>query len=271
MKFTIILLVLTPYFVSAASIFKSDKNRSQKIVEQINVPLGFERISVTKGSFANWLRQLPLNPPNSPVLDYKNRVKKSADDTTIAAVIDMNISGKNLDQCMDILMRMHAEYLISKNRKNKIIFPLPDGKMFSWDQWKEGYRFYFKGYNFRFHHIAEQDTSDNNFEHYLRAIFEYSGTQAFYHYYKSISFDSLQIGDFIVKKNPHGHAVMVIDIAQDKLGNKIALFGQGDTPACQFHILNYNKDNPWFPINKSQEYPPLPIKKSMKWDGLRRF
>jgi hypothetical protein len=257
--------------IFAASIFSSAENSKNRIIKQIAVPRGYERVLVPKDSFGAWLRRMPLKPADSPALDYKNRIKKSADDTTVAAVAAMNIYGKNLDQCMDILMRLYAEYLLAQRLDHKIAFPLPDGTMLSWLQWESGFRFYFKGYHFHLRKSAPADTADENFEKYLRAVFEYSGTQAFYHYYQSVTFDSLRIGDFIVKKNPHGHAVMVVDLAQDQSGNKIALFGQGDTPACQFYLLNYKTDNPWFPISKKQDHPPLPIKKAMKWTGLRRF
>ena len=81
----------------------------------------------------------------------------------------------------------------------------------------------------------------------------------------------MQIGDFIVKKGTKGHVVIIVDLARNKEGNLIALIGQGDTPACQFYLLNYKKDNPWFPINTTNEVLPLPIKKEMRWEGLRRF
>ncbi|GEM_PF-1984801 len=253
------------------SIFSYKGGGSNSIGKRIKTPPGFKRIAVTPNSFAAWLRKLPLKPAASPALDYRGRIKKSAYDTTVAAVVDMDILGKNLDQCMDILMRLRAEYFISQNRREAIAFPLPDGTMLPWRDWKKGYRFYLKNYRFFLKKSADSNSSKRNFEIYLRSVFDYTGTQAFYHYYKTIPFDSLKIGDFIVKKNPHGHAVMIVDIAEDEHGNKIALIGQGDTPACQFYILNNKKNNPWFSINKSQQYPPLPIKKRMNWDGLRRF
>ena len=266
-----ILLLFFSSILSSQSIFPDKTDRDNTLEKRIKTPPGFKRITVPPNSFAGWLRNLPLKPEASAVLDYRGRIKKSADDTTVAAVVNMNIHGKNLDQCMDILMRLRSEYLISKKRKQKITFPLPDGTMLSWQAWKSGYRFRLKNYHFQLYKATSQDSSQRNFEIYLRNIFDYTGTQAFYHYYKTIPYDSLKIGDFIVKKNPHGHAVMIIDIAEDSSGNKIALFGQGDTPACQFYVLNFRKNNPWFPISESQEKPPLPIKKSMKWSGLRRF
>ena len=64
---------------------------------------------------------------------------------------------------------------------------------------------------------------------------------------------------------------MIVDLARDKDGKLVALIGQGDTPACQFYLLNFKKGNPWFPIDIKKEILPLPIKKEMRWKGLRRF
>ena len=210
-------------------------------------------------------------PENSPVKDFKNRIFKESDDSTVADLVAYDIKGRNLEQCMDILLRFRTEYLIENNRQNEIQFPLPDGLLLSWQDWANGQRPKFKGAHFYLEKIGKPDSSYRNLRRYLNTIFEYSSTQAFYHYYKNIDPADLQIGDFIVRKGDKGHAVMIVDLAQDKNGNLIALIGQGDTPACQFYLLNYEKGNPWFPIDIKTDVLPLPIKKEMRWKSLRRF
>lgn len=241
------------------------------VIERFSPPDGYERIRADSSSFAFWLRKMPLLPENSPVKDFKDRLCKKSNDSTVAAVVAYDIKGRNLDQCMDILLRFWAEYLIENNRQYAIQFPLPDGLILRWTDWANGLRPKFKGAHFYLKKNANPDNSTRNFERYLNTIFEYSGTQTFFHYYKYINPDSLQIGDFIVKKSNKGHTVMIVDLVYDKKGNFVALIGQGDTPACQFYLLNYQKDNPWFPIDITKEVLPLPIKKEIRWKGLRRF
>ncbi|MEJ2544528.1 MAG: DUF4846 domain-containing protein [Calditrichaceae bacterium] len=241
------------------------------ILERFSPPDGYQRIPADSNRFAFWLRQMPLLPKHSPVKDFKNKIFKKSDDSTVTAVVAYDIKGRNLDQCMDILLRLRTKYLIENQRQNEIQFPLPDGLMLSWAEWKMGVRPKFKGAHFFLEKIADPDSSGRNFRRYLNTIFEYSSTQAFYHYYKDINPDSLHVGDFIVKKGSKGHAVMILDLASDEEGNLLALIGQGDTPACQFYLLNYKNDNPWFPIDRNKEVLPLPIKKKMRWNGLRRF
>jgi len=243
----------------------------ETIEERFKSPEGFQRIKVDSNNFAAWLRQVPLLPKNSAVKDYRNRIFKKSDDSTVATVVAYNIKGRNLDQCMDILQRLWTEFLIAENRSSEIQFPLPDGLVLSWNDWAKGNRPKFRGLNFFLEKIAAPDSSARNFKKYLNTIFEYSGTQTFYHHYANIPAHDLRIGDFIVKKGYKGHAVIFLDLVEDANGNKRALIGQGDTPACQLYLLSYKKDDSWFPIDVSTHVLPLPIKKKMSWDGLRRF
>lgn len=269
-----IILICLPLFCGVLSGQKLAirENQNQETIEtKILPPQGFKRIPVNPGSFADWLRKLSLLSAGSPVLDYRSRVFKSPVDTTVAAVISMDVSGRKLWQCMDILIVLHTEYLLRKGKRHEVSGLLPDGTLLSWKQWSHGFRSDFAGVRYSIHKKASADSTEKNFYRYLNHLFELSGTQAFYHFYPTIDPKELQIGDFIVKKGNKGHAVMIMDLAVDQAGKLLALIGQGDTPACQFYILNYRKDNPWFPIDITTDKLPLPIKKEMFWQGLRRF
>jgi hypothetical protein len=236
-----------------------------------NAPKGYTRISVTKNSFEAWIRNLPLKPPQSPVLDFRGKIFKSKDDTTVAAVVDWKISNRRLDQCMDILIRFYAEYLWENDLHDKLILPLPGGQFIKWKDWENGFRPKFKGINFDLIKSEKYNPTKDNYDRFLNLVFAETHTQQFYYAYPAIDKKNVQGGDFIVKKGIKGHAVMIVDIAQNSDGNMIALIGQGDTPACEFYLLNYKKDNPWIPLDFQIEHIPLPIKKKMTWDGLRRF
>ncbi len=243
----------------------------ETVETRFSPPKGYRRIQVEIGTFAHYLRNRHLLPVDSPVKDYRDFIKKSAKDTTMAAVVNYPINGKKLEQCMDILQRLWAEYLWSQHYFEKIGFYLPGGFLLKWQDWKNGLRPQYHGIKVTLIKNAESDSSRKNFEDYLWEIFYRSNTQTAYFAYPKIGRENLQIGDFIVKKGKQGHAVLILDLAIDDFGNKVVLIGHGDTPACQFYLLNYKKDNPWFPIDLKAEYIPLPIKKKMYWKGLRRF
>jgi hypothetical protein len=241
-------------------------------IESIPLPdSSFNRISCQSGSFASWLHSLPLKPKGFPVLDYRGRIYKEGTDSTVAAVINWNMQGKRLEQCMDILVRFYSEYLWDSNREERIVFPLPGGYSLKWNDWKRGKRPYFKGVDVQLKHTMKPDSSRASFEKYLRTVFAESHTQQFYFAYQPIASENVQIGDFIVKRGSKSHAVMIVDLAWNDEGDTIALIGHGDTPACQFYLLNYRKNNPWIPLYLNKEKLPLPIRRTMTWDGLRRF
>jgi len=249
----------------------SQENAPATIRSRFPTPPGFSRVEVEAGSYGDYLRSLPLLPINSPVKDYRGRIWKSAEDTSVAAVVDWEIAGRKLEQCMDIIIRLRAGYLLESGQADEIVFLMPDRSELKWEDWKTGLRPVQSGWSFPLKPLAKPDDSRQAFEGYLNRIFNYSDTQTYYFGLDTVDVQNIQIGDFIVKRGKKGHAVVIVDLAMDKDGNRVALFAQGDTPACQLYLLSYRKNNPWVPLDFSKEALPLPIRKTMTWDGLRHF
>jgi hypothetical protein len=270
-KYNINTFLIVLFNTSLINLVSAQEHVASRL-QDIKIPsVQYKRVNAAAGSFAYWLRNLPLKPKGSPVLDYRGLVYKKGSDTTVAAVVDWNIHGKRMEQCIDILVRFYAEFLWENKRKSEMIFPLPGGYYLKWNDWQVGMRPFFKGIDVTMKKITEPDSSRSSFESYLRTVFAESHTQQFYHSYQRITRRNVQIGDFIVKKGTKSHAIMIVDLALNNSGDLLALIGHGDTPACQFYLLNYKKTNPWFPLNFKEEKLPLPIRRIMTWDGLRRF
>jgi len=244
---------------------------SATIERRFASPNGFKRVQVSASSFAAYLRRLPLMPEGSPVLDYRGRVIKKGTDSTVAAVVDMDIRGRKLEQCMDILLRFYSSYLMETEQRDKILFPLPDGLRLSWKDWADGFRPQFKGVHFSLRKTSRPDESLQNFNRYLNTIYNATGSQTFFHFYPPVPLQDIRIGDFITRKQRRGHAVLIVDMVENAQGDKQILVGQGDTPACAFYILKNKNGSPWFPLDESKAFPALPIRKKMFWLGLRRF
>ena len=172
---------------------------------------------------------------------------------------------------MDIVVRLYAEYTWEKNKSHKLRLPLPGGYWLAWENWRQGYRPIFMGIDVQQLRVSNPDSTYNAFNKYLNTIFNASHTQQFYHAYQPIDRRNVKIGDFIVKKGTKGHTVMIVDMAQNNNGDLIALIGNGDTPACQFFLLNSVNGNPWIRLKFDQEIIDLPLRRKMSWDGLRRF
>lgn len=252
--------------------FITNLAHSQTVIGEISLPsYDYKRIEIEKNSFAEYLRNLPLKEKGSDVINYRGGIFKSSSDTSVAYVVNMNIMGRRLEQCMDILVRLYAEYLWSVKQIDSLILPLPGGYWLQWSDWRSGLRPVFNGIKMKMQRSIQHANLEKNYQSYLNIIYNESHTQQFFYAYQSLRRENVQIGDIIIKKGTKGHAVMIVDLAKNKEGELIALIGNGDTPACQLFLLNYKVDKPWIPLKFDQEIIKLPLKRVMKWEGLRRF
>jgi hypothetical protein len=64
--------------------------------------------------------------------------------------------------------------------------------------------------------------------------------------------EKMSIGDVMIHGGSPGHAMIVMDIAQNAAGQKIYFLAQGYMPAQDIHIVRniYNNGlNPWYPAD----------------------
>jgi hypothetical protein len=158
-------------------------------------------------------------------------------DNVYCSVIDMDIDPVDLQQCADAVMRLRGEYLYKQKRYDEIKFNfLSDGKPR-----------YFKAY-------AKGDYSYTKFRKYMKYIFSYANTASMCDELATRPISEMQIGDvFVMKGKPYGHAVTVVNMAQDSLGNKQFMIAQSYMPAQETQILinpNRSSNNPWYPLKK---------------------
>ncbi len=269
MQATRLFIVIILYFVSTAI---PDYVCAQSTIGNIALPSDtYHRIQISEDSFAAMLRNLPLKSPGSDVLNYRGGIFKSGKDTSVAFVVDLDIRGRRLEQCMDILVRLYAQYIWRRNLVDHFKLPLPGGYWLSWKDWEAGFRPVFKGIDISMRKLSDFDDSYHSYQSYLNTIYAESHTQQFYHALQSLKGEEVQIGDIIIRKGTKGHAIMIVDLAMNKRGEMIALIANGDTPACEFFLLNHKKDRPWIPLDFKAEFLDLPLKRKLGWDGLRRF
>jgi hypothetical protein len=162
------------------------------------------------------------------------------------SVVDMEIDAQDLQQCADAVMRLRGEYLYAQKRYQDIHFNfVSDGK-------PRYYSDYVKG-----------DYSYNSFRKYMRFIFSYANTASLHNELKNRPWKDMQVGDVLVqKKNPYGHAVIVINMAKDSSGNALFMLAQSYMPAQETQVL-VNPDNtslsPWYQLKDGKINTP-------KWD-----
>lgn len=225
------------------------KNESLK--QRISLPDGYERISVQEGSFAHWLRNLPLKPGKPPVFLYDGSEK--VDQTVHHAIIDIDIGESDLQQCADAIIRLKGEYLYSLKKFKDIHFNFTSGDNASFIEWSNGYRPVVKNNKVCWKKSDEIDNSYKNFKKYLNTVFMFSGTYSLKKEMKKRSLENMQIGDIFIQGGFPGHAVIVVDMAVNKKNEKkIFLIAQSYMPAQDIHVLiNPGCQNlsPWYELD----------------------
>lgn len=106
------------------------------------MPERFERIEASNGSFAEYLRNLPLKPHGTKVKYYDGEEKPN---DVAAALIDMDVGTRDLQQCADTVIRLRVEYFYDNKQYDKIHFNFTNGFRTYFKKWMERYRIKVEG------------------------------------------------------------------------------------------------------------------------------
>lgn len=218
---------------------KPKKDTINKI-NKIPCPDGYKRINVETGSYADYLRNLELKTTDNIV--YLFNGEKKGNQSAQYAVLTIDVGNRDLQQCADAVMRMRGEYLYKNKQYKQIKFNfLGDGKP----------RYYTN--------YAKGNYSYKKFRKYMNYIFAYANTASLLREMTKVNtLNNMQIGDvFIQQGRPYGHAVTVMDLAENEsTGDVIFLLSQSYMPAQDIHILKNPIDSelsPWYSINFEEE------------------
>jgi Domain of unknown function (4846) len=211
-------------------------------IKNIPLPNGFERITNADNSFAAWLKNIALKKDKTVyTFDGREKYNQSAQ----FAVLDISVGKRDLQQCADAVMRLRAEYLFAQQKFSEIIFR---------DNGSGVYTF-------------TQPYNRENFAKYLDKVFGMCGTASLVKQLKpKNNFSNIQAGDVLIRGGFPGHAVMVMDVAENGAGKRIYM------PAQDIHVLQNHMDgnlSPWYEVNENDviQTPEYTFRKNelMQW------
>lgn len=228
---------------------KKLKDTTQYTLEaRFNTPVHAIRKEADSNSFAYYLRNLPLKNDGEQVLYYNGKMKPN--NAVYAAVVDLPIGKKDLHQCADAVMRFRAEYLWQQERYAEIHFNFTNGFRVDYSEWMKGKRIHVSGNTVKWVQKTQASNTYQDFWEYMECIFMYAGTLSLSKELNPIPLEEMQIGDVIIKGGSPGHAVLVVDMAQDTLTQKhYFMLAQSYMPAQETQILvnpTIPGANPWF-------------------------
>ncbi|MCC5908942.1 MAG: DUF4846 domain-containing protein [Clostridiaceae bacterium] len=242
------------------------------IETRILPPLDFQRVTVAEGSYAEYLRTLPLKPHGSPALYYNGAEKNKRN--IYMAVVDMEIGDRDLQQCADAIMRLRGEYLYELGAYDKIHFNFTNGFRVDYSKWMEGYRIVVEGNQSFWVKRTEPSNTYQDFRRYMDIIFAYAGTISLEKELISVDLSEMEIGDVFIQGGSPGHAVVVVDMAvNESTGEKLFLLAQSYMPAQETQILVNSMDRdltPWYSLNLEEETIFTP-EWTFKRSDLKRF
>lgn len=216
---------------------------------RLNAPRGYKRTEVIEDSFGEYLRNLPLKPHGSKVLYYDGGEKSR---NVYVAVLDIDVGNRDLQQCADAVMRLRGEYLFKNEEYDKIHFNFTNGFRVDYSKWIAGKRVVVEGNNCYWVNKTGYSNTYEDFRKYMNIIFAYAGTLSLSNELEAINPHELMIGDVIIKGGSPGHAVIVVDMAENEDGKKIFLLAQSYMPAQSIHVLKnpMNEDlSPWYELD----------------------
>lgn len=228
--------------------FLQEPHNLSATVQRIKPPEQFTRVELAEGSFAEWLRFLPLYPEGHKVHLYNGTLKSNQ--MIHEAVLKIDVGNRDLQQCADAVMRLRAEYLYSLGKFDEIHFNFTSGDRVGFEDWSKGRKPRVVGNKVIFTDFSiGVDTSYKNFRTYMNRIFNYAGTASLSKELQRVELSDIQAGDVFIQGGFPGHAVIVIDVAQNEEGLKCFLLAQSYMPAQEIHILKNPNDpnlSPWY-------------------------
>ncbi len=201
-----------------------------KIFTKFETPHDYKRLQ-NINNFGKWLNNIALKNNNVPVYTYEGHIKTNPN--VYVGVLDLQQPKKNLQFNSNALLRLRAEYLFRTKNYEKL------------DALAN-----IKSNPITFTKFVNGDYSYDQFFKYITYYLENSSPQTINDFLTPISLKDIQIGDvFFQKGNIKSHGVIVVDIAQDGIGNKLFILAQSYYPSQDIQIItNPSNDflSPWY-------------------------
>ncbi len=240
------------------------------IGERYPTPDGFIRVESEQDSFGEFLRNQKLKPYGDKALYYDGREKPSSG--VYDSVLDVDIGDRDLHQCADAVMLLRAEYLYSQGLYDEINFHFVSGFKAEYKKWTQGYRIKVDGNNISYYKASDPSNSYENFRSYMNMVMAYASTLSLEKELETASIEDMKIGDVFIIGGSPGHAVIVVDMAENENNEKIFLLAQSYMPAQETQILINPMDknlSPWYSLKDKEKL--ITPQWTFELNDLKRF
>jgi hypothetical protein len=214
----------------------------------IQPPPGYVRVALAPGTLASSLRQLDLS--NQRELLAGDGKTWLCDEEKVA-VTTIAPFDNTRDVGVDGMVKLWGEHLWNGPARGRISFPLDNGQVATWKDWRDGLRPRASGGRFIFTQVTTPDGSSANFRNYLAFVAEEMGAIALRRESAIVFDDSLTAGDLLValRKNSQSAVGIILDVCRGPRGDKLYLLGTCGTPSTTLYIMR-----PYAPVQGTNEW-----------------
>lgn len=215
-------------------------------------PTSYRRVPLAPDGFGAWLRGLPLQPEGAPVLLFDGRRRAQQDGA--AAVIDIDIGRRDLQQCADAVIRLRAEWLHASGRMQALAFDFTSGDRYAFRDWRQGRMPQVSGSRVRW--VTQQSKAGDHasLRQWLDVVFTYAGSLSLQRELKPVArLHAVAPGDVLIQGGSPGHAVIVLDVARDAEERPAVLLAQSFMPAQSLHVLRNPQGGVWYPLQEGAD------------------
>ncbi len=202
-------------------------------------PSGFVRSTLEPGSWGQWLRGLPLLTERQQPRTFANRPSFR----TAAGIIALDVGHRDLQQCADTWIRLHAEYLWSIGSDEHAGYHLTSGDLIRWRDWTAGEQLLIHGSKVQRRSGPPRASDHRSYRTWLDLVFAYAGTRSLHLDAAAPAVGPVAPGDAFVSAGSPGHAIIVLDTAFARDGRQAAVLGEGYMPAQELSVIRGRQPN----------------------------
>jgi hypothetical protein len=207
------------------------------IESAIAPPPQHTRIPVKPGTFEASLREIELVDQNSLTAGDGKTQLCLAD---IAGITPITPYNNSHDVGVDGIVKLWGDYLWKHTNPGKISFPLDNGQVASWRDWRDGLRPKKTGGRFIFTQVTTPSSGAGTYQEFLSFVAEEMGAISLRRESTIIIYDdSVTVGDLIVAldKENNSHIGIILDACKGPLGERLYLLGTCGTPSTNLYLM----------------------------------
>ena len=202
---------------------------------RIDVPAGYERVSISEESFGATLKNLKLKLEGTNVRNNEGEEILCGDDI-VAVFAERSLLIDDGTSAASAIM-LWGKHRWSKGRRADIQFGLENGQKATWKDWRDGLRPRNKQGRILFMQVSVPDGSRANYMRYLKYVAKNSGANSLRRDLQIVLPENLSPGDMIIATGIETEKVgLVLDVCRNAMGERLFLIMLGGENGSDLYL-----------------------------------